>query len=170
MNLVYAVLLYGFAIVIGSDKYTEFQKGNKVIKNNMEVQWKYVENSIEFTMSAPTDGWVTIGFNNQESKAGCYLLMGRIQNGNVEVVEHYTQSPGNYKPISKYNVVPKVAGVRGEETGKSSTIEFSLPQKANCQYQKDLFPGKQYVMVLAYSQSDDFQHHSIMRTSVKVKL
>ncbi len=170
MNLLHTILLYGFAVVIGSDKYTEFQKGNKVVKNEMHVEWEYTNKEIEFTMAAPTSGWVTIGFNSKQGMAGCYLLMGRVVNGKVEVVEHYTQSPGKYAPISTYDVRPQVKVISGIEEDGETTIQFKLPQKAISKYQKDLTKNSEYYMVLAYSNHDDFQHHSAMRTSVKIKL
>ncbi|MAZ35868.1 MAG: hypothetical protein CL842_00265 [Crocinitomicaceae bacterium] len=170
MKLLSFILLYGFVVVLNSDKYNDYQTGNSVSKNGMEVSWEFNKDSVTFEMSAPTNGWVTVGFNSNEGMAGCYLLMGRIENDTVQVVEHYTQRPGEYAPISKYDVKPKVSSTSGFENGKMTKIKFSILQKAISKYQKDLFPNSDYVTVLAYSESDDFQHHSSMRTSVKVTL
>ena len=170
MKMLAFIILYGFTVIINSDKFNEYQSGNQVLKNGMEVSWKYNNDRIYFEIQAPTEGWVTIGFNSNDGMAGCYLLMGRVKNGNVEVAEHYTQRPGDYSPISKYDVTAQVADPKGKEESDLTNISFILPLKAISKYQKDLFPNSEYIMVLAYSIDDDFQHHSIMRTSIKVKL
>ena len=136
----------------------------------MAVSWYYNNDRIYFKMIAPTDGWVTIGFNTSTSTTGAYLLMGHIINGNVAVVEHYTTSPGNYSAITKFGAMAQVADVSGQQKGQRTTIEFSLPVMASGKYQRDLIEGLSYTMLIAYSQEDNFQHHSIMRTPVEIKL
>jgi hypothetical protein len=96
--------------------------------------------------------------------------MGNIINGKVNLEEHYTKSPGNYSPISRLGVDPQVENVDGVQQSRKTTIRFSLPTTPLSKYQKALSKGKEYYMIMAYSQEDDFQHHSMMRTSVNVKL
>lgn len=141
-----------------------------VSKNGLTVTWKYVEDRIYFDMQAPTDGWVAIGFNTGSGMTGAYLLMGRVTKGKAEVVEHYTTSPGNYKPITVHGAEAQVADVSGIEKGKNSQLSFSLPVNAMSKYQRDLSPGSNYTCILAFSRDDDFQHHSMMRTSAEVEL
>lgn len=141
-----------------------------VSKNKMNVSWHFENERIYFEMSAPTDGWVTIGFNAQSETTGAYLLMGNIINGKVNVVEHFTESPGNYSPITKLGAESQVDNIEGIEKNNNTLINFSLPKKAFSKYQKDLLEGNEYTMIIAFSREDDFQHHSMMRTSEIVKL
>lgn len=141
-----------------------------ISKNNMKVSWHYESGRILFEMMAPNDGWVTIGFNTTSGTKGAYLLMGNIVKGKPNVVEHYTISPGNYKTLNSLGEAPQVKDIKGNENSLGTTLKFSLPLKAKNKYQKDLSEGSEYTMIIAYSQEDDFQHHSIMRTSVNVKL
>ncbi len=136
----------------------------------MTVSWKYEDNSIYFEMTAPTEGWIAIGFNPDAGITGTYLLMGRVVNGKAEVVEHYTVSPGNYKAINILGDAIAVQDVSGEENSNSTTIRFSLPMETDGKYQRNMIADTPYQMLLAYSRDDDFQHHSMMRTSVSIKL
>lgn len=148
-----------------------FGQNTKYInKNGMIVTWEHQNDRIHFTMEAPTDGWVTIGFNIHDGTKGAYLLMGKVVDGKAQVVEHYTSNPGNYRPITQYGVTTQVNDTRGIETSEKTSISFSLPTKSHSKYQKSLNIGQQYHLIMAYSQEDDFQHHSIMRTSTKIKL
>jgi hypothetical protein len=120
--------------MLNSDKYNEYQQGNSDSKNGMEVNWKDEGSYVNFEMSAPTNGWVTIGFNTSNGMTGCYLLMGRIKKGKVEVVEHYTQSLGNCAPISSYDIKPQVIDQKGKQEYELTSRSFSIPQKAISNY------------------------------------
>jgi hypothetical protein len=131
----------------------------EVEKNNMNVSWHFENGRIYFEMTAPTDRWVTIGFNTKSAMDGAYLLMGNVINGKADLVEHYTTRSGNYAPITKHEAKPRVEDVGGNENSNSTTIRFSLPTKAFIKYQRELSEGKEYVMIIAYSQEDDFQYY-----------
>jgi hypothetical protein len=143
---------------------------NRIEKNGMVVTWQFEKDLIHFQMSAPTTGWVTIGFNESSTIKNAYLLMGRVLNGKTEVVEHFTLSPGKYKPITELGGKTMVNHISGQERAGTSTIKFSLPMGMLSKYQKQLIKDRKYHMIMAFSREDDFQHHSIMRTSVEVQL
>lgn len=172
MRITTLALLALLPLTSSSQIITETISGSisVVEKNDMMVTWWHEDDRIFFEMRAPTDGWVAIGFNSTENVEGAYLLMGSVQYDVTEVVEHYTISPGNYKPITELGAEAQLDDVFGTQTDSLTTIEFSVPVTAFSDYQKDLSVGNTYVMILAYSQEDDFQHHSIMRTSVDVEL
>lgn len=141
-----------------------------VEKNGVVITWYHQNDRIHFEMCAPTRGWVTVGFNESDGVAGAYLLMGRIVAGRAEVVEHYTRAAGDYRPITALGGQPLVDEINGKESAQKTRIQFSIPTHALTTYRKNLSPGKSYFMILAFSREDDFQHHSMMRTSVKVTL
>ncbi len=144
--------------------------GKSITENDMNVNWHFENDRVYFEMSAPTNGWVAIGFNTHTVIKDSYLLMGNLIDNQPNVVEHYTVSPGNYKPISDLGESSRVKDVSGRQNDHKTTLKFSLPTKALSKYQRDLFKGSYYVMIMAYSREDDFQHHSMMRTSVKINL
>ncbi|WP_339709842.1 DOMON domain-containing protein [uncultured Kriegella sp.] len=146
------------------------EKLHTIKKNGMEVQWHREKDKIRFKMTAPTTGWVTIGFNEFNVIIGAYLLMGRVRQNETEVVEHFTIGPGNYVPIKTLDDKILVSEVSGVEAKSVTTILFSVAVSSTCTYQKDLAAGTPYWMTLAYSLEDDYQHHSMMRTSVRIKL
>jgi hypothetical protein len=145
-------------------------KMKTVTKNGMTVSWQHKEGRVYFEMSASTDGWVAIGFNDNENTAGNYLIMGKVINDHVTIEEHYTISAGNYKSFSELNMNKSVENIEGSEVGKTTKLKFSLPLSSSNKYTKNLEKGLDYVLLIAFSQEDDFQHHSIMRTSQKIIL
>lgn len=139
-------------------------------KKDMVVSWFYSPTHIHFEICAPTKGWATIGFNTTSSIKNTYLLMGNVTNSKPNVVEHYTLSPGNYKSFPDLKIKNNVIKISGIENRNQTKLFFSIPIIAIAPYKPILAEGKTYVMLMAYSLEDDFQHHSIMRTSKKIKL
>jgi len=166
----YSILIMFLFIEVSMSLYGKQPNKNTIRKNGVTVSWKFSGDRVYFEMSAPTDGWVTIGFNTTSSIKNAYLLMGNVVNEKPSVIEHFTINSGNYSPVKDMGVEESVSSVEGYESEENTVIKFSLPVKATNIYARNLDKGKEYVMILAYSQSDDFQHHSIMRTSAKIKL
>ena len=121
-------------------------------------------------MNAPTDGWVAIGFNTQDQLAGTNLIMGCVKSGKTIVEDRHTVRPGHYPTVVELGGTSAVSETSGLENDHYTTISFTIPLKAVDQYHHDLEPGNEYTVLMAYSREDDFLHHSIMRTSVQLKL
>ena len=160
------ILLYGFVITIPED----YHYMKKIEKNGMTVSWKFNEERIEFVVTAPTKGWVAIGFNEQNQLVGNHLVMGKVQAGEVTLSDRYVVGVGNHQAVESLGGINHLADIQGEERLLCTNILFSLPIKAMDDYHIDLVEHKQIHLLLAYSQVDDFEHHSIMRTSVSVEL
>lgn len=165
MNWLLTLFLYGFSVTLPLSPLNR-----EVSKNDMKVEWRYRGDRLLISMSAPTQGWVTVGFNEREGLQGAYLLMGRVTKKGAEVVEHSTLYPGNYQSFESLGLASTVADVYGAQSKTSSMLRFSIPITREGKCGKNLSPGKTIHMVLAYSQSDDFQHHSLRRCSEKIIL
>jgi hypothetical protein len=97
-------------------------------------------------------------------------LMGNVVNNVPNVVEHTTLSPGIYKPLGNLGVRQRVTNILGKEINGQTVLSFTIPLAQSSKYHKNLSNGNTFHLLLAYSQEDDFQHHSIMRTSILVTL
>lgn len=142
----------------------------EVSKNGMTVQWEIVADSLQVIVFAPTQGWVAIGFNERDELTGTHLIMGSVKNGEVLIEDRYIRKPGDHVSVRALGGVDALAHRKGEETKNGTTLEFRFPLKVEDSYHCLLAPGKSYYLLLAYSESDDFDHHSRMRTSVKIQL
>lgn len=170
LTMLKIIPLYTFGLLLAINISAQHIDMKQVEKNGMEVSWHFSDQLIHFEVEAPTQGWVTIGFNTHTGIQGAYLLMGRIKHAKAEVVEHYTVSPGKYKPITQLGGEVNIKQISGEESNGRTLIRFSVPVEASNAYQKSLKEGLSYTLILAYSAEDDFQHHSRMRTSHPITL
>ena len=134
------------------------------------VQWEYKADRVHFEMQAPTDGWVAIGLNDKDQLIGNNLIMGAVKEEKVNITDDMILGFGYHQPMENIGSSSQLEDVKGWESMGKTTIAFSLPIKAADQFHFDLNKGKEYFLLIAYSQDDDFAHHSIMRTSLKIEL
>ncbi len=136
----------------------------------MEVSWVFGGDQVHFQISAPTTGWVAIGFNETDQLKNTYLIMGSVADETVTVLEHFVVGSEDYRSVETFGAPKLIHGTEGKEDTKGTVIKFSLPVKAIDSYRKELNKGNTYFLLMAFSLADDFQHHSIMRTQTKIQL
>lgn len=141
---------------------------NKIGKNGMTVAWQIEGAQIRIAMTAPTAGWVAIGFNTADELAGTNLLMACVTDGEAVLSDRYIVAPGEHRPVGELGGTPAARLLSGSENERSTQIEFLLPLNAADRWHHTLRVGQTYTLLLAYSLEDDFAHHSIMRTSTTI--
>jgi hypothetical protein len=140
------------------------------VKNGMEIRWKFLPNKqLEIRLSAPTNGWLAIGFNTKSGLKGTNLIMATIKNAEVEIEDHYIIAAGDHQKVEDLGGKNHLLEFSGTESLTETKIIFTLDTQAD-DHHHHLKAGHEYFILLAYSRSDDFDHHSTMRTEVKLKL
>jgi hypothetical protein len=138
--------------------------------NGMTVEWQYRDDHVFFTIAAPTEGWVTLGFNDKDDIVNTNLIFCRVKSGKVEVADHYVLGAGNHQPTEKLGGLSVFKNVTGKETKDHTTVSFSMPIKALDKFHFDLKEGTKRWFICAFSAEDDFDHHSRMREHREVAL
>ena len=143
---------------------------SQIERNGMTLRWSAGKEFLDLEMRSPQQGWVAIGFNPRSGLKGTHLLMGRVQNGKAEVSDRTILAPGDHQAISNLGEVPWPIQVKGSESSSGTVVRFRLPLHRSDQWRHQLEAGRTYYVLMAFSRSDDFDHHSIMRTEVKITL
>jgi hypothetical protein len=141
-----------------------------VVINGMTFQWRFDKDHLQCYAIAPTKGWVAVGFNTKDQLSGTNLIMGAVEQDYVTVDDRFILKPGDHKSILELGGSEALVQREGKEENGITTISFCIPLSVNDKFHHDLQVGKDYYLLLAFSQEDDFQHHSIMRTTIKIKL
>lgn len=149
---------------------TNFHTMQKVEKNGMSVEWIIQEDQINFEVFAPEHGWVAIGFNPENRLPGTHLIMGKIEGGSCTISDRYIVNFGNHQAAKELGGKNHLSNIEGRECWKGTLLKFSIDKTPKDAFHYPLQQGKSYTLWIAYSESDDFQHHSSMRTSVEITL
>ena len=141
-----------------------------VEKNGMKVSWVIHCEKIDFTVFAPTSGWVAIGLNEDDSLVGSNLIMGAFKQEQAIVSDRYIVALGQHEPVEDLGGKDHLSNVKCTEDDLGTTLTFSISRRAVDEYHFSLAPYRSYHLTMAYSMADDFKHHSAMRTAVEIIL
>ena len=164
-----AVILSNLAGWVGPDQKLTGE-WSQIERNGMTLRWSAGTEYLDLEMRSPQQGWVAIGFNTQSGLKGTHLLMGRVRNGAAEVSDRYILAPGDHQAISSLGGTSWPSSVEGTESPSGTVVRFRLPLHRSDQWHHRLEAGKSYHLLMAFSRSDDLDHHSMMRTEVKISL
>ncbi|UTW63973.1 hypothetical protein KFE98_07485 [bacterium SCSIO 12741] len=149
------------------DLHKEYQQ---VISSGMVFRWKVENDSLRVKLRAPTSGWLAVGFNRQSGIVGSALIMGANRDGVSQVEEQFVIGPQQHPPVSKLGSATSIAEAICVEKNGVSEMTFCLPLQAQDKWHCDLQSSGPIYVALAYSREDDFDHHSAVRTEVKITL
>ena len=139
----------------------------------MAVSWIYEGEDILFTVTSPDNGWIVLGFNDENNIVGATLQMGgyRETTGKQYFSERLTLAPGVHKAKADLKLPTQVTEVEISKEGRRGTaMRLRLPVRPATMGGYDLRRGNELWLILAYSVSDDLDHHSRFRRHVKVTL
>lgn len=160
------LLILCFAIITAHQN----EGWNKVERNGMVFEWRIEGVNLRCKMMAPTTGWVAVGFNTQPGLSGTHLIMGAVEQEFSRIDDRYIVAPGNHKSMIQMGVEDRVTLKSAREWQGKTAIEFAIPLQSIDKYHLQLNEGSEYHLLMAFSAEDDFDHHSMMRTSIKIKL
>ena len=162
MKSVYLWLLLAFPFVLSAQRESVSIQG-------MELSYALRSDSIDITLSAPTRGWVGIGFNKVNSIVGSDLMLFHIVENKSEVLDMFVLSAGNPKPDVELGGSTAAVIKQASEKGNRTIIDFSIPLRSKDPNDFPLEPGKDFWLILAYSTHDEFDHHSRMRRHIQYR-
>ncbi len=143
-----------------------------VVEENWEFSWKFAGDEVEFTLIAPTTGWVGIGFEPSRAMRDASYVIGYVSGGEVFIREDF--GTGNTSHASDVSLggtqdVRVISGV--EEAGKT-TLVFAIPRDSGDEFDTVLNPGESYTVLLAYGPngSNNFTARHQSRRTIEVKL
>jgi DOMON domain len=136
----------------------------------MTFQWRFDKDHLQCKATAPTNGWVAIGFNTNDELSGTNLIMGAVTQAVITMDDRFIIKQGDHKSIIELGGSDALTHRYGKEENNTTSISFSIPLSVNDKFHHNLVEGKEYYVLMAFSQEDDFQHHSMMRTTIKIKL
>lgn len=123
---------------------------------DMRFLWRLRQDSIDIKLSAPTRGWVAVGFNPETGKnmKGANLLIGLVRDGKAEVVDHYGTMKDKHREDDKIGGQTNVSNVSGSEQDGTTEVQFTIPLDSGDAKDTPVSPEGDNIVLLAYGNSD----------------
>jgi hypothetical protein len=144
----------------------------KVEAKEMEFRWKVDGQQIDFVVSAPTTGWVAVGFDPSTAMKDAQMIFGFVENGTVQIRDHFGDGAFSHKADTALGGSDDVRSPGGSEENGNTTLSFSIPIDSGDQYDVPLKPGTEHTVLFAYGPDgeDNFTAKHSFRVKVDLTL
>lgn len=124
--------------------------GKSVSVENFVMEWSFEGDQLTVTMSAPTSGWIAVGFDPSAAMKDADLILGYVEDGTVYLRDDWGDGHISHKPDTDLGGTDNAEPVSGEETLEGTTITFSIPLDSGDSYDSVLAEGTTHKVIMAY--------------------
>ncbi len=143
---------------------------NEITAEGITLQWKISGSLLEVVLTAPTDGWVAVGFDPTSLMKDANIIIGFVKDGIPEVRDDFGSWYTSHDPDESQGGTTDVVITKGSESGKKTELAFTLPLDSGDPLDRTLVKGNTYTVILAYGTVDDFTTRHKKRTKVGITL
>lgn len=128
--------------------------------------------SIEISISAPTTGWVSVGFEPSRVMKDADIYIGYIQDGEVFLRDDFGTGNTSHAPDTSLGGESSFTSLTGTEANGVTGISFTIARNSGDSFDKVLTAGGTYKVLLGYGPegSDDFTTYHRWVKSVDLTL
>ena len=134
------------------------------------VSWVFKAETIEFTMSAPTTGWISLGFNPTRRMKDADYILAYVENGKVYISDEYGTGSTSHKSDVSLGGKESAKALSFLEEANKTTITFSLSLNSGDQYDTVFRKGDTCKVLAAYANSKNLNSKHRKRDSADIIL
>jgi len=142
----------------------------EVTESDITFQWKIDGEELIIILSAPTEGWVAVGFNPSKVMKDADFILAYVDGSRVHIEDHFGTGLFGHKIDTSIGGTDNVEVIEGKEEMGSTTVKFSIPLNSGDEYDKVLAEGDDVKVLLAFGDRDDLTRKHKRRTSVEIEL
>ncbi|MBI9094319.1 MAG: hypothetical protein JEY71_05505 [Sphaerochaeta sp.] len=143
-----------------------FAENTGEFDKDWSFSWVFKADTIEFTMSAPTTGWISLGFNPTKRMKDADYILAYVENAQVYLSDEYGTGNTSHRSDVSLGGKESAKAISFIEEAKKTTITFSLPRNSGDQYDTVFVEGEKCKVLGAYSTSKNFSSRHRKRDSV----
>ena len=159
------------AIPIDQIELITFEQYQMVTVEGIELQWRTDDEYLYINISAPTTGWVAVGFDPTNQMANANIIIGYVDNsGDVFIRDDFGTSPTSHTSDESLGGTDDIDDHYGMEDAGMTMLHFKIPLDSDDMYDKLLVPGNSYNVILAYGSADNFTSFHTLATGTNIEL
>lgn len=159
------------SISCGEDPYGPGWRS--INRNGFEFSWQVDGAYLQVELTAPTTGWVLVGFQGTFQYHDANIIVGYVSGGQVQVRDDFGIDNDTHESDSSLQGGQQNAtDTSGSEEAGSTTIGFTIPLDSGDTWDNVLADGETVVLVLARGDdgADDFTSPWEYITSATISL
>ena len=138
----------------------------------VEFQWKIESSNLDVVLTAPTTGWISVGFDPSQKMKDANIIIGYVKDGQVFLRDDFGVEPKKHQSDESLGGRSDISDAGGSENDGTTQIRFTIPLDSGDSKDRALSAGGDYRVILAYGtdEADGFGSYHAKRTTVKIKL
>jgi len=170
-------LLIGLASFIwagGAQEVTPQESGDGykyITTEDLEFRWMLDGENLKVEVTAPTTGWISVGFDATRAMKDANIIIGFVNDGSVTISDHFGTGAFSHKADVDIGGSKDIISASGSESSGSTTLVFVIPLNSGDEYDVDLNPDEPHTVLFAYGPdgADDFSTKHAFRTKVELQ-
>jgi hypothetical protein len=149
-----------FACIAGPDSTTGLTKPapQKTVKaGKFTFSYSIQGKNLNATVSAKTDGWISVGFNPKNVMQDANLIIGTIVNGKPLISDEFGDGMFSHKPDSAIGGTYSIISGDVKQDSGMTTMTFCIPLDSGDPKDVKLVPGQKVKMIFATGASGDIR-------------
>jgi hypothetical protein len=170
------IILLGIVLTIGCGDEDGTGPGtgggySSTTVNNITLQWMPdTLGNLLVKVSAPTDGWVAVGFDPTIAMQDANIIIGYVSNDTAYIRDDYGTGLNSHASDIGLGGTDDVTDIAGTETGGVTEITFTIPLDSGDAYDRVLVVGQVYSVILAYGDDDAYGTSHTVRVGTNIEI
>jgi hypothetical protein len=122
----------------------------QVTMEEVLVAWRIDGEAVRVRVSAPTTGWVAVGFDPAAGMLDANIIIGYVDDGEVRIEDHFGTGRIRHRPDSELGGTVDVSEASGTEQRGRTELAFTMPLDSDDPYDRVLRPGTTHAFLFAY--------------------
>ena len=166
-----ALITAAMMVSCGGDDDTGDDYNTRTV-SNITLMWRTndAQDSLLVKVSAPTAGWVAVGFDPAAAMQDANIIIGYVVNDTAYVRDDYGTGLYSHAPDTTLGGTNDVADIAGSETGGVTEISFTIPLNSGDAMDRVLVVGQSYSVILAWGTDDSFDTPHAVRAITAINI
>lgn len=136
--------------------------------DGMRFYWTADAESLNIKLTAPTTGWVGVGFNPTEEMKDASFIIGYVKDGVATVSDHHGYAKRLHKSDADLGGRDDFSDARGFEKNGTTEITVRVPLKSGDSLDKPIKASGDTMVLLAYGKTDRLAQQHVFRARAAI--
>ena len=149
------------------------QNWQEITVDGFTLRWAtIVGNNLAVELSAPTTGWVSVGFDPTQQMLNANIIIGYVDGTTTVLRDDFGWQNTSHKADTVLGGTTDVTVDGGSETSGTTQIEFTIPLDSGDSYDRPLMIGSTYPVIFARGANgeDNFSSPHVFTSSSTIDL
>lgn len=138
----------------------------------VDLQWRIEGERITVQMTAPTTGWVAVGFDPSRMMKDANMIIGYVAEGELVIADDYGTGNTSHGRDTDNGGTDDIVEAEGSEENGQTQITFAIPLDSGDPTDRPLAVGNSYNVIVGYGpdDSDNLDAYHAARGALEIEL